>query len=61
MMADEQTGSIWQIGTGIAMEGPFEGERLEVVAAPLVFWFAWSDIHTNSDVYAAGPAEGNID
>lgn len=61
MMVDEQSGSIWRIGPGIAIEGPLEGEHLERVAAPLVFWFAWSDIHTNSDVYAAGPEEGNID
>lgn len=51
LMQDEQTGTLWEIGTGLATEGPLAGTRLSRVAAPLVFWFAWSDIHPKSDVF----------
>jgi hypothetical protein len=58
-LTDEQTGSTWEIGTGLAIDGPLVGERLARLAGPLVFWFAWSDIHTNSDVYEAGGNSGS--
>ncbi len=50
-LTDEQTGSIWLISTGAAIAGPLKGESLTRLAGPLVFWFAWSDIHSQSDVY----------
>jgi hypothetical protein len=52
VLRDEQTSSLWEVQTGRAIVGPLAGNVLSRVASPLVFWFAWSDIHTNSDVYA---------
>ncbi len=49
---DEQTGSRWESRTGRALDGPLEGSALARLSAPLVFWFAWSDIHPATDVYA---------
>jgi hypothetical protein len=51
LMRDDQSGSLWEVQTGQAVDGPLAGSNLPRLAAPLVFWFAWSDIHTNSDVY----------
>ena len=51
ILRDDETGSLWQLSTGQAVEGPLEGERLPRLAAPLVFWFAWSDFQPNGDVY----------
>lgn len=48
---DEQTKTTWEIRTGRAVEGPMAGRELSRIAAPLVYWFAWSDLHTSSDVY----------
>jgi hypothetical protein len=51
ILRDEETGSLWQLSTGQAVAGPLEGERLPRLAAPLVFWFAWSDFQPKGDVY----------
>ncbi len=51
LLGDEQSGSTWEIRTGEAVDGPFAGARLPRLSAPLVFWFAWSDFHSQSDVY----------
>jgi hypothetical protein len=53
LIQDEQTGTAWEIDTGLATEGPLAGNRLSRMAAPLVFWFAWSDIHPESDVFGS--------
>ena len=48
---DRETGSIWDIRSGIAQSGPLAGARLSRLSAPLVFWFAWTDIYPQTDVY----------
>lgn len=48
---DVETGSIWRIRDGRALDGLMVGSELSRLAAPLVYWFAWSDIHVDSDVY----------
>ena len=50
-MTDEQTGSIWDLFSGQALEGPSAGHRLEPVAAPISFWFPWSDFYPDTEVY----------
>jgi hypothetical protein len=37
------------------MQGALEGNELSRLAAPLVYWFAWSDIHTNTDIHLFPP------
>jgi hypothetical protein len=45
-------GSAFDIRTGVAVDGPLEGSRLEQVndRSPM-FWFAWADFHPNTTVY----------
>ncbi len=53
LIQDEQTGTLWEIGTGLAVDGQLAGSRLARIAAPLVFWFAWSDLYPESDVFGS--------
>lgn len=50
-MKDEETNTIWDVRDGRAAKGAMAGDKLSRLAAPLVYWFAWSDIYSNSDVY----------
>lgn len=50
-VVDRETGSQWDIRSGEAVSGPLAGQRLDRLSAPLVFWFAWTDIYPQSDVY----------
>ena len=56
LMRDQETGSLWQVLTGQAVEGPLFGERLERLPSHYSFWFAWSDFHPQTELYdlAAG-------
>ncbi len=49
---DEATGTIWDIYSGAAINGALMGKELPEIGAPLVFWFAWADLHPTSDIYA---------
>jgi hypothetical protein len=48
---DDQTGTVWDIKSGRGMTGVFGGEELSRLAAPLVYWFAWSDLHSETEIY----------
>ncbi|MDZ7844020.1 MAG: DUF3179 domain-containing protein [Anaerolineales bacterium] len=50
-MVDLETRSTWDLRSGTAVRGRLRGERLERINAPLVFWFAWSALHPDTDVY----------
>lgn len=54
-LRDVETGSLWEVQTGVAVEGPMKGESLPELSGPLVFWFAWSAFNPQTDVY--GTAE----
>jgi hypothetical protein len=49
---DSGTGSKWSKRSGKAVEGPLENYQLEQVPSTTLFWFAWSDFHPDTDVYA---------
>lgn len=53
LMRDQETGSLWQVLTGQAVEGPLFGERLERLPSHYSFWFAWSDSHPRSELYTS--------
>ena len=53
LMRDLETGSLWQVLTGQAIEGQFFGQRLERLPSHYSFWFAWSDFHPQTELYAA--------
>lgn len=50
-MKDAETGSLWTIRNGEAIDGPLSGAKLTRINAPLVFWFAWADLHPGTDLY----------
>ena len=56
LMRDNETGSLWQVLTGQAVEGELFGERLERLPSHYSFWFAWSDFHPQTELY--GDATG---
>lgn len=54
LMRDQETGSIWQGLTGRAIEGELIGKALERLPSHYSFWFAWSDFHPDTKLFAAG-------
>ena len=45
-------GSRWRRTTGVAVDGPYEGRQLaQANAISPHFWFAWLDIHPESELY----------
>ncbi len=55
LMEDQQTGSTWQAITGRAISGPLTGSALERLPSHYSFWFAWSDVHPDTELYEAAP------
>ena len=52
-MRDRETDSFWQVLTGQAWGDELFGERLESLPSHYSFWFAWSDLHTPTELYGA--------
>ena len=55
LMRDLETGSLWQVLTGQAIDGPLFGQRLERLPSHYSFWFAWSDFHPETELYGFSP------
>lgn len=51
IVRDNETGSDWDIFTGIALRGPAAGQQLAQVPTTYSFWFGWIDYHPASTVY----------
>ncbi len=51
LMRDQETGSLWRVLTGQAIEGPLLGQRLERLPSHYSFWFAWSDFHPDTELF----------
>ena len=51
-MQDEETGSTWEQTNGAAVAGPLDGARLPPLRSFIAFWFAWTDFHPNTELYA---------
>jgi hypothetical protein len=46
-------GSRWRRDTGVAVDGPFEGERLaQANSVSALFWFAWLDFYPETELHA---------
>lgn len=56
VMVDRQTGTVWQQGTGEAVKGALEGERLDMLPYQIVSWGAWR--RTESDAQLVREAPG---
>lgn len=50
-MKDKKTGSRWQRLTGLAVDGPLAGARLNQLSTTLAFWFGWKDYFPKSVIY----------
>jgi hypothetical protein len=48
---DVESGSQWNILTGIAVSGSLKGTRLAQVPITYAFWFGWADYHGQGSVY----------
>ena len=57
-MKDRETGSIWQLLTGRAIDGELAGMALTRLPSFYSFWFAWSDFHPKTELYEAGGSAG---
>ncbi len=42
-IVDNETGTLWDGLTGLALEGELAGKQLERVKSTLSFWFGWKD------------------
>ena len=52
LLRDQETGSTWQALTGRAIDGPLAGTALERLPSFYSFWFAWSDFHPDTELFA---------
>ena len=50
LMRDEQTGSVWNRNTGLALGGPLEGRKLEHQPATVSYTDAWKVFHPDNRV-----------
>ncbi len=51
LLRDLETGSLWDLSAGEAIEGPLAGEMLNRVKSSTSFWFGWKDFHPDTLVY----------
>lgn len=49
-VVDEQTGTIWNLLEGVAVEGPLSGHRLETIPSVPAYWFAWAAFYPGSQL-----------
>ena len=50
-LRDEETGTVWDISSGEALEGDLAGSRLVPVKSTSSFWFGWKDFYPQTAVY----------
>lgn len=50
-MVDQETGSVWNMATGVAVSGDLEGETLRRLPSFVAFWFAWTDYYPETELY----------
>ncbi|NJN84844.1 MAG: DUF3179 domain-containing protein [Caldilineaceae bacterium] len=48
---DQETGSVWLILTGLALDGPLAGQSLERLPSTSSFWFGWKDWYPETHLY----------
>lgn len=50
-IVDQETGSVWDVSRGIALEGPLSGESLQPVPSLSSYDWAWEDFYPDSEFY----------
>ena len=53
-LTDKETGSRWD-AYGKCFSGPLKGSQLESLILEPEYWFAWSEFHPDTKIYAASP------
>jgi len=51
LMKDLDTGTMWETLTGRAVRGALSGSELERMNPEYSFWFAWSQLHPQTELY----------
>jgi hypothetical protein len=51
VMEDEQTGSRWDMESGLAIDGALSGAVLTRVKSTRSFWFGWKDFYPETRIY----------
>jgi hypothetical protein len=51
LMVDNETGSLWLMLTGEAVDGELAGTKLEQIPSNYSFWFAWKDWHPSTQLF----------
>ena len=51
-LRDENTGTLWDVATGEAIQGKLKGERLEAAPTTQVFWFAWVAFFPETEIWS---------
>ncbi len=55
VMIDKETGSLWSHILGRAMQGPLEGNDLEVLPSTMTDWHTWQTLHPQTTVALLTP------
>jgi hypothetical protein len=50
---DQETGSIWDLARGLAVDGPLRGEGLQGIPGSSSYDWAWRDFYPESEFYSA--------
>jgi hypothetical protein len=51
LMKDEETGTTWEALSGRAISGVLAPKELQRLISEYSFWFAWSELHPNTEIY----------
>jgi hypothetical protein len=54
LMKDLETSTTWEALTGRAISGPLVHAELKRIPYEYSFWFAWKELHPQSEIYATG-------
>ena len=52
-LADDITGSVWNVLTGRAIRGRLKGQKLEPLPVASAFWFGWVDHYPKTEIFRA--------
>ncbi len=52
-LRDVETGTVWRLSDGLAVEGPLERRHLTRVVAHPAFWFGWRGYFPNSKIWTS--------
>jgi hypothetical protein len=50
-VTDQETGSTWDVGRGLAVDGPLKGEGLQGIPSSSSYDWAWVDFYPETDFY----------